>query len=59
ATIGFVPSGNVYYLYSVADGATATAFSASARGDLDADGNYAIYTTDETGEIGSPAADEY
>jgi prepilin-type N-terminal cleavage/methylation domain-containing protein len=50
--IGFSPDGNVRYQYAVAAGSVnpiATAFSASATGDLDEDGvgNEAVYTVDK------------
>jgi prepilin-type N-terminal cleavage/methylation domain-containing protein len=45
--IGFVPDGDVRYLYAVAV-PSATTYTATATGDLDADGVAAVYTVTES-----------
>ncbi|WP_425248206.1 type IV pilin protein [Desulfospira joergensenii] len=58
ATIGFAPAGDVYYQYAVAVTAPAAAtpptFSATATGDLDADGTNAVFTMTDAGALTGP-----
>ena len=53
AYIGFAPTTNVYYQYSVTagTGAIATAFLAISTGDIDGDGTEATFTLDEGGTL--------
>ena len=46
--IGFDPKGSVWYSY-VVSGSSATAFTATATGDLDGDGTVASFTINATG----------
>lgn len=55
ASIGFAPTGSVYYSYAVTVPSTTT-FTITATGDLDADGNSVAFTMDQTGDITPPAS---
>ena len=50
--IGFEPKGGVYYQYEV-DDSSASAFTAYARGDLDADATNSVWSLDQDGNLGS------
>jgi len=52
-TIGFRPTGQVYYQYEVS-AADATTFTAKATGDLDEQGPKAVYTITESNNITGP-----
>ena len=57
--IGFTPSGDVYYMYEVVAVAgaagTSPSFTATGTGDLDGDGNQAVYTVTNTAAFTGPA----
>jgi type IV pilus assembly protein PilA len=59
-SIGFAPSGDVYYQYAVpAAGVSSTAFGATAEADLDSDGTSGQFSIDETRDFQDDAPGEY
>jgi type IV pilus assembly protein PilA len=55
ASIGFAPTGGVYYSYAAAV-PTSTTFTLTATGDLDADNTDVVFSMDQTGDITAPAS---
>ena len=53
-TIGFSPSGNVYYSYASASANTSLNFTATADGDLDGNGTNAVYTITQAAALTGP-----
>ena len=59
ATIGFAPSGEVYYKYSVSNVSTALDFTGTAVGDLDGNAALATFTLTNAASLVVPAANVY